>query len=442
MASLKQFEPASGTRDFLAAEYETRERAFAEIRAVFARYGFQPLQTPAFERLDVLTGKYGDEGDKLIFKILRRGEHEATGEADLALRYDLTVPLARAAAAYGSQLPSPYKRYAIAPVWRADRPGKGRFREFVQCDLDIVGSASPLADAEIVLALHDALDALGVPEFRFLINSRHALFGLLEAYGVPDNLGPGVLITLDKLDKLSPDAVVGELVTSRGLDNGAAHGLVADLTAQDAVDRIRTRLKSSETGQTGLAEVDQLLELTKDTIPADRIGFSPSLVRGLDYYTGIIFEVTAPGMPGSIASGGRYDTLISRLGGKDSPACGGSLGIERILPLLRQAEEDTYSQIDIAVTVMDQSLTADTFRLAAQIRRSGFRTGVYLGSSGKFAKQMKWANDQGARFCVIYGTAEHDAGTVTLRDMVSGEQDQVPFDQAAAELARRCTPHN
>ncbi|QKV92482.1 histidine--tRNA ligase [Streptomyces sp. NA02950] len=440
MASMKQFDPASGARDFLAAEFERREGAFATIRAVFSRYGFQPLQTPAFERLDVLTGKYGDEGDKLIFKILRRGEHEATGEADLALRYDLTVPLARAAAAYGSQLPSPYKRYAIAPVWRADRPGKGRFREFVQCDLDIVGSSSPLSDAEVVLALHDALEALGVPEFRFLVNSRHALFGLLEAYGVPDGVGSGVLITLDKLDKLSPEAVVSELVTGRGLSQDVAQGLVDDLTSPDAIERIRGELKSSEMGQVGLAEVDRLLELTRNAIPAERIGFTPNLVRGLDYYTGIIFEVVAPGMPGSIASGGRYDGLISRLGGKDSPACGGSLGIERILPLLEQADQDSYSQIDVAVTVMGEDLAADSFRLAAEIRRAGVRTGTYLGSSGKFAKQMKWASDQGAHFCVIYGKAERDAGTVTLRDMDSGEQVQVPLDQAAAELARRCAP--
>lgn len=303
MASSKQFEPASGTRDFLAAEYEKREHAFATIRGVFARYGLQPLQTPAFERLDVLAGKYGDEGDKLIFKILRRGEHEASGEADLALRYDLTVPLARAVAAYGSQLPTPYKRYTIAPVWRADRPGKGRFREFVQCDLDIVGSSSPLCDAEIVLALHDALDSLGVPEFRFLLNSRQVLFGLLEAYDVPAELGSGVLITLDKLDKLSPEAVVAELVAGRGLAADVAQGLVDDLTAPDAAERIREGLKASETGQTGLAEVDRLLALTKDTIPAARIAFTPNLVRGLDYYTGIIFEVVAPGVPGSIASG-------------------------------------------------------------------------------------------------------------------------------------------
>ncbi|MFJ2112962.1 MULTISPECIES: histidine--tRNA ligase [unclassified Streptomyces] len=440
MASLKQFDPASGTRDFLAAEFEKRERAFATIRTVFSRYGFQPLQTPAFERLDVLTGKYGDEGDKLIFKILRRGEHEATGEADLALRYDLTVPLARAAAAYGSQLPSPYKRYAIAPVWRADRPGKGRFREFVQCDLDIVGSSSPLSDAEIVLALHDALAALGVPEFRFLVNSRQVLFGLLEAYGVPDDLGSGALITLDKLDKLSPAAVVSELVSSRGLAPETAQGLVDDLTAEDAVERVRGELKASETGQVGLAEVDQLLELTKGAIPSERIGFTPNLVRGLDYYTGIIFEVVAPGMPGSIASGGRYDSLIGRLGGKESPACGGSLGIERILPLLGQTEENSYAQVDVAVTVMGEEQAAESFRLASEIRRAGVRTGIYLGASGKFAKQMKWAADQGARFCVIYGVAEREAGMVTLRDMDSGEQVQVPFDRTAAELSRRCTP--
>ncbi|MFI6528673.1 histidine--tRNA ligase [Streptomyces uncialis] len=440
MASPKQFEPASGTRDFLAAEFERREHAFSTIRTVFSRYGFQPLQTPAFERLDVLTGKYGDEGDKLVFKILRRGEHEATGEADLALRYDLTVPLARAAAAYGSQLPSPYKRYAIAPVWRADRPGKGRFREFVQCDLDIVGSSSPLSDAEVVLALHDALEALGVPEFRFLVNSRHVLFGLLEAYEVPDELGPGALITLDKLDKLSPEAVVTELVTGRGLSPEMARGLVDDLTAADSVARIRGRLKASEGGQAGLGEVDRLLELTEGAIPAERIGFAPNLVRGLDYYTGIIFEVVAPGTPGSIASGGRYDGLIGRLGGKDSPACGGSLGIERILPLIAQADEAAYSQIDVAVTIMGEEQAADSFRLAAEIRRTGVRTGVYLGSSGKFAKQMKWAGEQGARFCVIYGAAEREAGTVTLRDMESGEQVQVPFDQSAAELSRRCTP--
>ncbi len=215
-----QFDPPSGTRDFLAADVEKREHAFEAIRGVFGKYGFEPLQTPAFERLDVLLGKYGEEGDKLVFKILRRGEHEASGETDLALRYDLTVPLARVAAAYGSQLPSPYKRYAMGPVWRADRPGKDRYREFVQCDLDTLGSKSLLADAEALCAQHDALAALGLPQFTIQLNSRRVLAGLLEAFGVPEGIGPSVLTALDKLDKLAPGEVIAEL-TERGLAAGA-----------------------------------------------------------------------------------------------------------------------------------------------------------------------------------------------------------------------------
>lgn len=437
-----QFDPPSGTRDFLAAEYAHRERAFACIRRVFSGFGFEPLQTPAVERLDVLTGKYGDEGDQLIFKILRRGDHEASGDADLALRYDHTVPLSRAVAAYSGQLPSPYKRYAIGPVWRADRPGKGRYREFTQCDLDIVGSTSPLADAEVVLALHDALATLGLAEFRFLVNSRAILTGLLEAYDVPADLGGVVLITLDKLDKLPPTAVIDELTTKRGLPEAVAQDLVDDLTAADAADRIRKQLTSSTTGQRGLAEVDELLQLTKGSISDEQIAWTPSLVRGLDYYTGPIYEVVAPGMPGSIASGGRYDNLIGNLGGKPAPACGGSLGVERILPLLRSDESDEHSRLDVAVTVMSPELATDSFRLAADIRRTQRRTGIYLGSSGKFAKQMKWASDQGARYAVIYGTAERDANMVTLRDMTTGEQVQVPYAEAAAELSRRLTPSN
>jgi histidyl-tRNA synthetase len=438
MASQKQFEPASGSRDFLAAELEAREDAFATVREVFGRYGFEPLQTPAFERLDVLTGKYGDEGDKLIFKILRRGLHEVTGDADLALRYDLTVPLARVVAAYGNRLPTPYKRYAIGPVWRADRPGKGRFREFTQCDIDIIGSTSPLADAEVLLALNDALEALGVPEYQFLLNSRQALFGLLESFQVPAEAGPGALITLDKLDKLAPDAVVAELVDLRGLTVRTAEALVADLTAEDAVDRIRAELKSNDTGLAGLESVDRTLALVTGQVPEGRVGYAPNLVRGLDYYTGVIFEVVAPGMPGSIASGGRYDGLIARLGGPDQPACGGSLGIERILPLVAAAKgEQRHARIDVAVTIMREEFATDSFALAGRLRAAGVRTGVYLGSSGKLAKQLKWASDQGARYAVIYGPSDREAGAATVRDMVSGEQAQVPIDELGAFLAQR-----
>ncbi|NKZ02876.1 histidine--tRNA ligase [Actinomadura latina] len=435
MAS-QQFEPPSGTRDFLAGALRTREHVFAAIRGVFERYGFEPVQTPAFERLETLTGKYGDEGDKLIFKILRRGEHEATGEADLALRYDMTVPLARVVASYGSQLPTPYKRYAMGPVWRADRPGKGRFREFAQCDVDVVGSASPLADAEVVCALTDALDAVGVRGYRVLVNSRQALSGLLEVYGVPADLGGGVLITLDKL---SPEKVAAELVDTRSLAPDIADALVGDLTAADAVERMQTTLKDSEAGRAGLEEIGRLLQLASPKVGEDRIAFTPSLVRGLDYYTGVIFEVVAEGMPGSIASGGRYDRLISALGGPDVPACGGSLGVERIIGLLGDDEGDAH-RIDVAVTVIAEDTAPEVMGFAARLRDAGMRAEVYLAASRKLAKQLKWAADRKARFALIYGASDEEAGVITVRDMDSGEQAQVPTDQLAAYLTGRCAP--
>ncbi len=433
MAS-QQFEPPSGTRDFLAGDLRVREHVFAAIRDVFERYGFEPLQTPAFERLETLTGKYGDEGDKLIFKILRRGEHEASGEADLALRYDMTVPLARVQAAYGSRLPVPYKRYVMGPVWRADRPGRGRFREFAQCDVDVVGSASPLADAEVVCAVADGLSAVGVSDFSILVNSRRALTGLLQVYGIPSAVGGGVLITLDKLDKLAPDEVVRELVETRSLDPATAEGLVADLAAPDAVDRLRKVLVDAEEGREGLAEVDRLIEFAAPVIGAERIAFTPSLVRGLDYYTGVIFEVVAAGMPGSIASGGRYDHLIAALGGPDVPACGGSLGVERIIGLLSD-EAVTAPRLDVAITIIGDDAAADAMVFAAWLRRAGLRTEVYLGSSSKLARQLKWAADRRARYALIYGPQDRAAGLVTVRDMDSGVQEQVPPDQLAARLA-------
>ncbi len=431
-----QFDPPSGTRDLLAAEVERREHAFSVIRSVFGQYGFEPLQTPAFERLDVLLGKYGEDGDKLIFKILRRGEHEASGEADLALRYDMTVPLARVAAAYGSQLPTPYKRYAMGPVWRADRPGKGRYREFVQCDLDTLGSTSLLADAEALCAQHDALAALGLGDFSILLNSRRVLTGLLEAFGVPDDLGPGVLITLDKLDKLQPDEVIAELA-GRGLARDTATELVAAMTAADAVDQIRAALKPSEVGSAGLDEVDGVLSLVAGQIPVGRIAFTPRLVRGLSYYTGPIWEVVARGVAGSIGSGGRYDHLIAQLGGPDTPATGSSLGIERILLLLPGSEATDLGRLDVAVTVMSDEVAARSFGLAAAARAAGLRASVYLGSSGKLGRQLRWASDQGAKWCLIYGSVEEEAGTVTVRDMRSGEQTAVAVGEVGDYLARQ-----
>ncbi|MGH3522215.1 MAG: histidine--tRNA ligase [Mycobacterium sp.] len=435
----KVAEPPSGTRDFLADGVRRRKAAFDRVSTVFEHYGFDPLETPAFERLEVFAGKLGDEASALIFKILKRGVHAASGEADLALRYDHTVPLARVVGTYGSRLPSPYKRYAIGNVWRADRAAKGRFREFAQCDIDTVGSASPLADAEIIWAVHEGLDALGVAEFQFLVNSRQALHGLLEAYGIAPELGTKVLGSLDKLDKATPDAVTAELV-DRGLSTDTAEGLVADVTAPDT-DRIRKQLDTTETGRLGLAEVERLMSLT-DGLPAGRVVFTPRMVRGLDYYTGPIFEVTATGYPGSIASGGRYDGLVAKLGGPDLPASGGSIGIERILAT-QEAERTVGSNLDVALTVLGAE--QDIMRLAGALRARGLRTGVYLGSSSKLAKQLAWANDQHARLALIYGTDEQAANEITMRDMESGEQTPVPFvdtpDVVRARLAgHRSTP--
>ena len=430
-----QFDPPSGTRDFLAADVEQREHAFTVIRDVFSRYGFEPLQTPAFERLDVLLGKYGDESDKLVFKILRRGEHEATGEADLALRYDMTVPLARVVAAYGSQLPMPYKRYALGPVWRADRPGKDRYREFVQCDLDTLGSTSLLADAETLSAQHDALAELGLPDFTIQLNSRRVLAGMQEAFAIPPDLSAGVLISLDKLDKLPPGAVVAEL-TDRGLAPDQAAELVAALTAPDAVDRVRVALAKTDEGTAGLDQVDTVLSLLSGQVPAGRVVFTPRMVRGLSYYTGPIWEVVAPGVAGSIGSGGRYDHLLAQLGGPDVPGTGSSIGVERILPLLPGAAADRPGRLDVAVTLMQPDLEVQSFGFAAAARAAGLRASVYLGSSAKLGRQLKWASDAGARWAVIYGEREHEDGVATVRDMRTGQQVAVPTADLSEFLAR------
>jgi histidyl-tRNA synthetase len=427
-----QFDPPSGTRDFLAADVELREHAFSVLRSVFASYGFEPLQTPAFERLDVLLGKYGDEGDKLVFKILRRGEHEASGEADLALRYDLTVPLARVAAAYGSQLPTPYKRYAMGPVWRADRPGKDRYREFVQCDLDTLGSTSLLADAEALCAQHDSYAALGLADFRIELNSRHALAGLLEAFDVPAELGTGMLTSLDKLDKLAPAQVIDELV-GRGIQAGLAAEIVGILTTADT-DPLRAVLKQTDEGTAGLDEIDGLLTLVAGQIPGDRIAYTPRLVRGLSYYTGPIWEVVVPGVAGAAGSGGRYDHLIGQLGGPDVPGTGSSIGVERILQLLPAAGK--RGLLDVAVSMLDADLARHSFALAATARSAGLRASVYLGGSGKLGRQLKWASDAGARVALIYGRHEHAEAVVTVRDMVTGEQTTVPKTELAEFLSR------
>ncbi len=424
--------PPSGTRDYLPDDVARREQAFASIRETFRRHGFAPLDTPAFERLEVLTGKYGEEGDQLIFKILRRGEHEASGQADLALRYDLTVPLARVAARYGSQLPTPFKRYHIAPVWRADRPGKGRFREFYQCDLDTVGSSSLLADASTIQAVADALVGLGLSGFKVQINHRGALTGLIEAYGIPAALEGDTLVALDKLAKIGVGGVADELA-QRGVAADAANALVADLDTPDASEVLAERIAATTRGHAAIDEIARLEELI-GPVPGGIVERSLTLARGLSYYTGPVFEVVHDELDATIAAGGRYDGLIGMFQGEDVPATGGSLGLERILLLLDERESAVAGGPDVVVTVVDDTLGAVASSLAATVRQAGYSVDLYTGS-GRLGKQLKYADRRGARVALVVGPAEHTAGTVTVKDLRSGDQTTIALDTLPARLA-------
>jgi histidyl-tRNA synthetase len=427
--------PPSGTRDFLPAEVKARERIIRTIKDVFERYGFAPLETPAFERIEILTGKYGDEGDKLIFKILKRGEQAATGEADYALRYDLTVPLARVVAHHREKLGAIWKRYQIAPVWRADRPAKGRFREFYQCDVDVVGARGPVGDAEVLLACGEALAGVGLPGFTIKLNSRKVLRGLLEAYAIAPEHQKATLIGLDKLDKVSVDDVAKELETA-GLSRDAIARLTADIGATDQAARVRDRVVTNEVGKEGLAEVDALFALVQPILAGGAIAFEPFLARGLDYYTGPVFEVAAPGLNSSIASGGRYDALVGMFSKEAVPACGGSLGLERIIYLLGQEQKDQPLGIPaVLVTVWDDAARADGLTLAAAIRRAGVSVETYPGD-GNLKKQLKYASQKAIRLAVIIGPDEREKGLVTLKDLADGSQRQLARDELASEVAR------
>ncbi len=430
MSSLST-DPASGTRDFLPEDMAVRHRVLDTIRAVFESHGFDPLDTPAFERLDVLTGKYGEEGDQLMFKILRRGEHESSGEADLALRYDLTVPLARVVARYGSQLVTPFKRYHVAPVWRADRPGHGRFREFFQCDVDVVGSDSLVADASTIAAAADALDRLGLGGFRVQLNSRKALRGLIRAYGVDEARETDTLVALDKLDKIGVDGVVAEL-GQRGIPSTAIDALGGDLAGDDLPGAVRERLESTEAGRAGMAEVDQVLGLLDGRVPGGSIAWSPVLARGLSYYTGPVWEFVHDGLDATIAAGGRYDGLVGMFSGNDLPATGSSLGIERILLLLAEQDQAAAGP-EVVVTIMDDDAAADALQLAREVRTAGFTTDLWVGT-GKFGKQLKYADRRGARVALIAGSREREAGTVAAKWLDTGEQEEYRRDELVDHL--------
>jgi histidyl-tRNA synthetase len=437
MAS-QQTRPARGMRDFLPEDVRRREYVIGIVSRVYQRYGFEPLETPALENIETLTGKYGEEGNKLIFKVLRRGEHESSGETDLALRYDLTVPLARVVAEYRGKLPKFFKRYQIQPVWRADRPARGRFREFSQCDVDAIGSRSMVVETELCAAVSDVLAALGFRDFTIRLNHRRVLSGLLQAAGVDATLHGAALVAIDKLDKIGREGVHGEL-TGRGVDGAAASRVLDTFHGAMTVARARELVAAIPEAVAGVDELDRILTLSAGTSAAAYVRFDPSLARGLSYYTGAIMEAAVPDLAGSLGGGGRYDGLIGMFLGEDVPACGFSLGLERILVVMAERNmfplEIQQASADVLVAVFDDQTVPEALKLAAELRAESVRVEVYP-EPDKLGKQMKYAAAKMIPFAAILGGDELARSEVTIKNLQTGTQESIARASVAAAIRR------
>ncbi|HKR58394.1 MAG TPA: histidine--tRNA ligase [Pyrinomonadaceae bacterium] len=447
--------PARGMRDFLPADVRRREYVIGIIREVYERYGFEPLETPAVENIETLTGKYGEEGNQLIFKILKRGVHESSGKADLALRYDLTVPLARVVAEYRDQLPKFFKRYQIQPVWRADRPARGRFREFYQCDVDFLGSRSMIVEAEICAAAIDALIGLGFRDFKLRLNHRQVLTGVLQTAGIPLDKHDSALIAIDKLDKIEAEGVAREF-TERGIEKASADALInffeglssleqaAEFATADP-DKTREALNAAvlgrlvefvganELGARGIEELRSVLRYAAAGGVATKIEIDPTLARGLSYYTGAIMEISVKDLAGSLGGGGRYDNLIGMFAGQDVPACGFSLGLERIIVVMTERgmfPGTVGNTSEVMMAIWSEETIGDALAVAAELRSQGVRVELYP-EADKLAKQFKYAAASGVSFVAIIGEAEKEKGEVAIKDMRTGQQQSLPRNEVA-----------
>jgi histidyl-tRNA synthetase len=453
-------------RDFLPADVRRREYVIGIIKEVYERYGFEPLETPAVENIETLMGKYGEEGNQLIFKILKRGVHEATGEADLALRYDLTVPLARVVAEYHDKLPKFFKRYQIQPVWRADRPARGRFREFHQCDVDILGSRSMVVEAEICAAASEVLTKLGFDDFAIRINHRHALTGVLQAAGIPGDKHDAALVSLDKLDKVGRAGVEKEF-KERDIDAAAGSRLLDFFGALSSLDhaaeiaagedpaqkrqalnaailgRLVEFIGDNELGARGVDELRSIIKFADAEGIGSRVRIDPTLARGLSYYTGSIMEINVNDLPGSLGGGGRYDNLVGMFLGEALPACGFSLGLERIIVVMTEREmfppQLVNSPADVMVSIWNEESLAESISLAQELRSAGFRVDVYP-EADKLRKQFKYASARGIPFVVVVGDEERARGEVALKDMGSGKQLSVKRNAVMDELRKNIRP--
>jgi len=411
-------------RDFLPVDVRKRRFVIDIVREVYESFGFEPLETPAVENLDTLMGKYGEEGSQLVFKILKRGEKLDLSEselADLALRYDLTVPLARVVANHRNDLPKFFKRYQIQPVWRADRPAKGRFREFYQCDVDAIGSTSMIVEAELCSAVSRILERLGFDDFTIRLNHRELLREMLGAAGISVPSQTDALVAIDKLDKIGVDGVKKEL-SERGISGESADSILGFIA--------EVSLKKGN---------EEILSAAGSFIGGESIRIDPSLARGLSYYTGAIFEISVPDLAGSLGGGGRYDGLIGMFGKDQIPACGFSLGLERIIVVMDERgmfpTDIENGSADVMVAVWSEESASESIALAESLRGAGLRVLVYP-EVDKLGKQFKYASQIGIPKVCVLGESEIAEGTVTIKDMESGDQVTVKRAEAAASLAR------
>ncbi len=420
-----------GFRDYLPEAMLPKQRMLDTVASVFESYGFAPLSTPALEYSDCLLGKYGEEGDKLLYRFADNGGR------DVAMRYDLTVPLARVMG-MNRNLPMPFKRYQIAPVWRAEKPGRGRYREFLQCDVDVVGSAELMADAECLAVGAAVLRALGVERFQIRVNNRKLLTGLMARLGVAEGEPThAVLRSVDKLPKIGEAAVRTLLAAENGLDAAAVDTLFQFLALDPA--ELGAWFAGNEVGLLGAEELGTLLSLAAEQGLSDVVAVDLSIARGLNYYTGTIYETFLSDLEslGSVMSGGRYDDLLSMFGGGSVPAVGISLGVDRLLAGLAELglTEPQASPTRVLVTVFSDETRPASYALATELRRTGIATEVFLGSP-RMKKQFRYADQRSIPFVVLAGPDEVERGVFTLKTLATGDQQELNQDALVRFVAK------
>jgi histidyl-tRNA synthetase len=424
-----------GFRDYLPEAAIVRERLIDTARRVYRSYGFSPIDTPALEYLEILTGKGGEESDKQIYKFLDSGERW------VGLRFDLTVPLARFVAQHASELTFPLKRYHIATVWRGENTQRGRYREFMQCDFDTIGTRAAGADIETALVIHDLLRAIGFEAFCIHVNNRMVLTGLLERLGLADR-SVAVLRALDKWGKIGPEGVVTEMRDTAGVTDAQAADVIRMASAAGTSDEILGQLEplvaASEKGQEGVARLrDVLAGVRAAGVPESRLKLDVAIARGLDYYTGTIFETYLDALPqiGSVCSGGRYDNLAGLFTHQELPGIGASLGLDRLLAAMEELEmvEKVATPAPVFIAYFDPARLSDYLRLAAALRGAGIGAEVFPEPK-KLGQQLKYADRRGFRVAIIAGSNEFQTGTYQIKDLATGGQQNVTLDPDAASL--------